>query len=318
MILKNITDKQDTWLVVVNPASGGGKVFRRFQEIEKAFTAHNINYDVHFTQKRSEATEIVKNGILIGGYRRIMGIGGDGTGNEVINGIFSQKEVPIEDIVYTMYAAGTGNDWVKMHQIPSDLTAFCAMILRGEMGQQDIGMIRFFDEKGEQQLKYFANAGGLGYDSFVVQSVEQTPIKMLPKKFAYFVHILKCLFAYKSERVRVLLDEEIIEDYFYTLNFGINKFAGAGMQLTPQAIKDDGLLALTLIRDIPVWKVVLYMTRLYSGAVAQIPEARLFNTQKIKIESLGNPIFCETDGEFIGPTPTEISIFEKQLNVIIP
>lgn len=316
--MKNITDKQNAWLVVVNPASGGGKVFRRFSDIEKAFVKHGIEYDVHFTQKRGDATDIVKNGILMGGYRRIMGIGGDGTGNEVINGIFSQKDVPIEDIVYTMYAAGTGNDWVKMHRIPNDLTAFCAMILRGGMEQQDIGMIRFLNEKGQPQLKYFANAGGLGYDSFVVQSVEQTPIKMLPKKFAYFVHILKCLFAYKSERVRVHFDEGILEDQFYTLNFGINKYAGAGMQLTPQAIKDDGLLALTLIRDIPVWKVVLYTTRLYSGAVAQIPEARLFNTKKIKIESLGSPIFCETDGEYIGPTPTEISIFEKQLNVLVP
>jgi diacylglycerol kinase family enzyme len=60
------------------------------------------------------------------------------------------------------------------------------------------------------------------------------------------------------------------------------------------------------------------MTRLYSGAIAQIPEARLFNTSKIKVESLGKPIFCEIDGEFVGPTPTEISIFEKKLNVVAP
>lgn len=316
--MENITDKQIPWLVVVNPASGGGKVFKRFQEIEKAFKTHGINYDVRFTQKRNEATNIVKNGILIEGYRRIMGIGGDGTGNEIINGIFNQTEVPIEDIVYTMYAAGTGNDWVKMHNIPNDLTAFCAMILRGRCQVQDIGVVHFVDNNGVKQQKYFANAGGLGYDSFVVQSVEQGSIRVLPKKFAYFFHILKCLFSYKSEHVRVLFDTGTIEGQFYTLNFGINKFAGAGMQLTPQAIKDDGLLALTLIRDIPRWKVVLYTTRLYSGAVAKIPEAVLLNTQKIKIESLGNPILCETDGELMGMTPAEISIFEKKLNVVVP
>ncbi len=187
MILKNNTIIKSEWLVVVNPTSGGGKVFRRFAEIEKAFAKHNIKYELRVTQKRGDATEIVKKAILTEGYRRIMGIGGDGTGNEVINGIFAQNDVPLEDIIYTMYAAGTGNDCVRMHDIPNDLSEFCRMILR-----------------------------------------------------------------------------------------------------------------------------------LYSGGVADIPEARLFKTKKIKVESLGNPIFCETDGEFIGPTPTEISIFKHKLRIVVP
>ena len=318
MILENNNYKKQVWLVVVNPASGGGKVFRRFQKIEQAFNTFGIPYDVRMTQKRGEATEIVKKAIVTEGYRRIIGVGGDGTGNEIVNGIMSQNEVALDDIVYTMYAAGTGNDWVKMHDIPTDLTAFCRMILRGHLAQQDIGVVHYFDKNGLGQKKYFANAGGLGYDSFVVQSVEKETRRWLPKKVAYFLHIFKCLFAYKSEVVRVSFDGQVVENQFYTINFGINKFAGAGMQLTPQAIKDDGLLALTLITDLPRWKVVFYTPRLYSGGVATVPEAQLVNTQKIKVESLGKPIFCETDGEFIGPTPTEISIFENKLWVVVP
>ncbi len=316
--MKNITEKQNIWLVLVNPASGGGKVFRRLTDIEKAFTTHGILYDVRLTQKAGDAVNIVKNGILTEGYRHIMGIGGDGTGNEIINGIFGQTAVPISDIVYTMYAGGTGNDWVRMHNIPNDLSAFCRMILRGALSQQDVGIVHFVDKNGEAQHKYFANAGGLGYDSFVVQSVEQAKNRIFPKKFAYFMHIIKCLFAYKSERMRVIFDGQTVEDQFYTLHFGINKYAGAGMQLTPHAVKDDGLLALTLIRELPRWKVLFYTARLYSGAVAKIPEASLFKTTKVKFESLGAPIFCETDGEFMGQTPTEISILGTRLNVVVP
>ncbi len=318
MILENNTNKKSTWLVIVNPASGGGKTFRRFAKIEKAFTSFGISYDVRFTQKRGEATEIVKKAIITEGYRRIIGIGGDGTGNEIINGIFNQTTVALNEIVYTMYAAGTGNDWVKMHKIPNDLSEFCRMILRGRLEYQDIGIVRFFDKNGQEKKQYFGNAGGLGYDSFVVKSVERDTKRLLPKKFTYFFHLVKCLFAYKAERVRVLFDEQVIEDQFYTLNFGINKFAGAGMLLTPQAVKNDGLLALTLIRNLPRWKVVFYTPRLYSGGVADIPEALLVKTKRIKVESLGNPIFCETDGEFIGPTPTEISIFEHKLWIAVP
>ncbi len=318
LILKNNKDTKDKWLVIVNPISGGGKTFRRFAEIEKAFTSYGIQYDTRFTKKRGDATAIVKKAIITEGYRRIMGIGGDGTGNEVINGIFSQNVVDLNEIIYTMYAAGTGNDWVKMHKIPNDLPKFCGMLLRGRLQQQDIGVVHFFDKNGNEKKKYFGNAGGLGYDSFVVRSVERNFKRLLPKKFTYFFHLVKCLFAYKAEPMRVLFDEQIIEDQFYTLNFGINKFAGAGMQLTPQAVKDDGLLALTLIRNLPRWKVIFYMPRLYSGGVASIPEARLVNTKKINVESLGNPIFCETDGEFVGQTPTEISIFEHKLNIVVP
>ncbi len=316
--MENKTDKKNAWLVIVNPASGGGKAFRRIAKIEKAFVSHNIEYDMRFTQKRGDATAIVKKAIVTEGYRHIMGIGGDGTGNEIINGIYSQTNVALNEIIYTMYAAGTGNDWVKMHEIPNDLDEFCRMILRGRLEDQDIGIVRFFDKNGQEKKKYFGNAGGLGYDSFVVQSVERDTKRLLPKKFAYFFHILKCLFAYKAERVRVLFDGQVIEDQFYTLNFGINKYAGAGMQLTPQAVKNDGLLALTLIRNLPRWKVLFYTPRLYSGGVGDIPEARLVNTKRIKVESLGNPIFCETDGEFIGPTPTDISIFEHKLWIVVP
>ncbi|MBL7815141.1 MAG: diacylglycerol kinase family lipid kinase [Saprospiraceae bacterium] len=305
------------WLIVINPTSGSGRAARQIPKIEKAFTDFDIPFTIRQTTKRGDATQIVKTAVGTEGYRNIIGIGGDGTCNEIINGLMNQTEVSLADIRYTMYAAGTGNDWVKMHNIPSDLKAFCQMILRGRYGYQDIGMVRYWDNEGEERRKYFANAGGLGYDSFVVQSVEGQTERWIPKKMAYFFHIFRCLMAYKSEMVRVVVDEQVIESQFYTLNFGINKFAGAGMQLTPQAIKDDGLLALTLIKNLPRWKVIYYTPRLYSGGVINVPEAQLFNAKSIKIEHVSSPIFCETDGEFIGATPVEISILEQKLTVVV-
>ena len=305
------------WLVVANPTSGGGKVARQWAKIEQALTENGIAFEARLTTKRREATDIVRRAIADEGFRRIIGVGGDGTCHEIVNGIFQQKTVETSAIQYTMFAAGTGNDWVKMHAIPSNLTEFCPILLRGRTETQDVGMIEFSDKNGVRQREFFANAGGLGYDSFVVQSVENDTQRLVPKRYSYFLHILKCLFRYKAERVRVSFHGQNVDDKFYTINFGINKFSGAGMQLTPQAVKNDGLLALTLIREIAWWKVILQTPRLYSGSVGKLREATLFNVKTVHVASLGVPIHVETDGEFLGATPVDISILENALTVVV-
>jgi YegS/Rv2252/BmrU family lipid kinase len=312
------TTNPDAWLIVANPASGGGKVRKRWAEIERKLTENGVNFTIHFTKKRGDATTIVKNALLTEGARNIIGLGGDGTLNEIINGIFQQTTVDPSSIRFTMYAAGTGNDWVKMHDIPSDLDAFIQMLKVGNTAWQDVGKVDYLDEKGKEQQHFFGNAGGVGYDSFVVQSVESAGKRYVPKKLAYFLHMVKCLYAYKAERVRIHHDGEVIEDSFYTINFGINKFSGAGMQLTPQAIKDDGLLGFTLIKDIPRWRVISYMPLLYLGTIEKARAVTLFQVKNIRIESLGKPIYCETDGELVGMSPTEISVLEKALRVVVP
>lgn len=313
------TTGQDTWLIVANPASGGGTVRKRWAEIERKLTENGIVFVAHFTKNRGDATQIVRNAICTEGVKNIIGIGGDGTLNEVVNGIFQQKSVDPSTVNFTMFAAGTGNDWVKMHKIPSNLDAFIKMLKAGKTALQDVGQVDYLDAEGRKQQHFFGNAGGLGYDSFVVQSVENDKSKRLfPKKMAYMLHMLKCLWSYKAERVRIHHDGQTVEDLFYTINFGINKFSGAGMQVTPQAIKDDGLLGFTLIRDISPWKVIAYMPLLYLGTIAKAREVTLFQVKNIKIESLGNPVFCETDGELVGMSPTEISVLERALRVVVP
>ncbi len=312
------TPSQNAWLIVANPASGGGKVRKRWAEIERKLTENGVLFTAHFTKKRGDATEIVKNALRTEGSQNIIGLGGDGTLNEIINGIFQQTAVPPSSIRFTMFAAGTGNDWVKMHAIPSNLDAFIEMIKAEKTAFQDIGQIDYLDAQGDKRQHYFGNAGGLGYDSYVVKSVESVRFRFFPKKMSYMLHMMKCLWSYKPERIRIHHDGETTEDLFYTINFGINKFSGAGMQVTPQAIKDDGLLGFTMIRDLPRWKVISYMPLLYTGSIGRAREVTLSQVKNIRIESLGAPVFCETDGELVGMSPTEISVLEKALRVVVP
>jgi YegS/Rv2252/BmrU family lipid kinase len=311
---------RETWLLIANPTSGGGKFRQNRAQIEQILQDLNLSYVLRVTEKGGDATRFAIEGISAG-HRKIIAIGGDGTGNEVINGIFKQKIVPTTEIMYTLLPVGTGNDWARNWKLPKNRILFFQMIQREKVGWQDIGIIRYTKQHDNQNTiseHFFANAGGAGYDAEVVHSVEFSK-RLISKKFSYFWHILKCLNHYKASKVRVTFDGETVIDKFYTINFGIHRCSGAGMQLTPHAIADDGLLALTLIRDLPRLSVLLHTPKLYLGTVAKIkPYTTLHQVKNIQIESLETPIRVETDGEFLGQTPLEIAILHKALKVIIP
>ncbi len=304
------------WLIIANPSSGKGHIQKVWRDIEQALLRKNIVFSMKQTSKSREATQFVRQAIDTEGYRKIIGIGGDGTMNEIVNGIFQQTTVPPNDIAFTMLPVGTGNDWAASYNITPNLDAWIEMILRGRIVRQDIGVIEYYEHKILKK-HYFANAGGLAYDAHVVQSVESNKRYIFGKKVSYFLHILKCLWDYEPEKVRVVFNNETIEDFFYTINLGINKTSGGGMKMAPQAVNDDGLMALTLIRNLPKWKVIWYTTRLYNGTIGEVTRyVSLHQTEQIKIDSLGKPIYCETDGELVCTTPVEINILKQALKIV--
>lgn len=311
------TTKKDTWFFIVNPTADSGRAKRRWQQMEILLAKHQIPYIAHLTTRRGDATEITRKAIENQGFTQIIAAGGDGTMNEVINGIFSQTTIETKDILFSMLPIGTGNDWVKSYNISRDLDAFCKILLRKKETKQDIGVIQYIENKSFKN-KYFANAGGIGYDAMVVRSVErESGQRLLPKKLSYAGHIFKCLWQFRPFRARIEIDNQVIDNRWYTLNLGIHRFSGAGMQLTPHAIGDDGLLALTLVRQLPKWLILRDIYVLYEGRIKNWNHAQLFQCKRFKIIPLDNmPLFVEADGEFLGEAPVEITVLHKALRVI--
>ena len=113
-------DCNDKWLVIVNPHAATGKGRRDWPVISKILTDEGFEFDTQLTEYQRHAIEIAKKGVVVGGYRKIISIGGDGTNNEVINGIFSQNLVSPSEIKMGVIPVGTGNDWTRMFGYPSD------------------------------------------------------------------------------------------------------------------------------------------------------------------------------------------------------
>ncbi len=309
-------NKLKEYCLIVNPAAGKRCVDEKWDTIRSLLEEHNFEYEAFFTKAKGDAIQLTKAAIKKG-YRKIIGVGGDGTNNEIINGILEQKMIPTQDIQYTLLPFGTGNDWIKTHKIPKSIAEWIPQIKNGKVVQQDIGLVNYH-ENNQAKSRYFCNVAGLAYDGFIAMVSEKYK-KRISNKIFYLFLIFRCLFQYSLKRARISFNNEVIEDYFYTINAGICRYSGGGMQIVPHAKPNDGLFALTLATSMSKFDVIKATPLFYNGKVGTHPKVTTSQTNKIKIESLEEEeTLLEVDGEFLGETPVEFSIIRNALTVIVP
>lgn len=304
-----------TWFLIINPKAGGGLDKNKIEIILNRLSSSQVKYDSCETEYPGHAIVLAKSAIQKG-YRKIIGIGGDGTNNEVVNGVLAQKEVLSTDITYCLLPVGTGNDWIKEHQIPIDLDKWIKMLNAGNEYIQDVGKVSYFINNKKEE-RYFANVAGMSYDAFVLKEMQSLKWT-IKNKLAYLIYGLYYVFKFKIPKASVTIDGERKEDYFYLINAGICRYSGGGMQLVPHAVPDDGKLALTLVGQLSKIGVLLNSWRFYNGRIAGHSKVNTFYVENIQINAIDEPILIEVDGELLGETPVEITLIKKALKIIIP
>ena len=305
------------WGIIVNLTAGGGAVKKQWPAIEAALKAGLPVGQVWFTEYPKHAIELVDVAIKAG-CRRLIAVGGDGTNHEVANGILMQQIVAPPEITYALLPVGTGNDWARTYQIPRGLKSWVEMVQEGKTRFQDAGKVEYRDKNEQNRTRYFVNVAGMAYDAFVVQYAES---RRSPGagRFYYLLMILWCLFRYRHVKSAVKHGNSRSEDYFYTINIGICRYSGGGIQMTPHALPDDGLLALTLAGRISKLGVLLATRRFYNGTISKHPKVSLFQTAALEVEAVGvMPVLLEADGEFLGQAPAKFSVVEKALCIVVP
>lgn len=309
----------EQWFVVVNPVSGNGTARRQWLEVAQLLTDHGFQFEMAYTTAKGDAIRLTSEAIAVRGFRKIIAFGGDGTGHEVINGIFSQHIVPTVEITYALIPCGTGNDWVREYGIPSDPKVWIPKIKTLKTIQQDIGYVEYMNLEGVRKERYFTNVAGMAYDGFVARASEAQK-RLMGNKLFYLFLVFKCLFDYTFSRVRLQFDgSEQLEGEFYTINVGVCRFSGGGMQIVPHALPSDGLLALTLAGKISKLGVLAATPKFYNGKIGQHPKVITRQISHLKVETLsGAPTLLELDGEFLGQTPLEIKVLSRALRVVVP
>lgn len=301
------------WYIIVNPAAGNGAAGRHWADLEQLLQELGFSYTVKFTERRRHAVRLVEDAVLRGG-RYILGVGGDGTNHEIANGILLQGVVPSTEITYGLLPVGTGNDWARSYGIPRSPRERLQRLLQGNTVLQDAGKVTYWRE-GREEERFFVNVAGMAYDAFIAQKLEH---HRMISPVQYLLMVARCLFAYTLTSARLSFGDQTVEDHFYTINIGICRYSGGGMQLVPHAVPDDGLLALTYARRLPKWEVLWQTPRFYNGTLLQHPKIGHAQTRELYVEHLGDiPTLLEADGEFLGHTPAVFTILERALRIAL-
>jgi YegS/Rv2252/BmrU family lipid kinase len=302
------------WLVIVNPNAGTRKAQRDWNEIFVLLGKANFKFDAFYTKGIGDATVIAREEIEAG-FRKIIVVGGDGTLNEVVNGIFTQKSVPSREIFLGIIPIGTGNDWARMYGIPSDYRKAVDVIRENHIKIQDAGVARY--SNGESEItRFFINAAGMGFDAEVVRKTNIDKQHGKGGFLIYLKNLIASLIGYHAQQIIIDVDGSQRTGSIFSLSIGICRFTGGGMIQAPDAMPDDGLLDLTIIRSISRLAVIRNIPRLFNGTIGKNPKVELLQGKTIDVYGESD-IYLEADGETLGHSPLHFSIIPLSVNMII-
>lgn len=249
------------------------------------------------------------------GFRHFIVIGGDGTLNEVVNGIFLQEEVSSKEFKLAMIPVGTGNDWCRSFEIPFKYKQAIKLIKKQKTRWQDVGLVQFYNSETPKH-RYFVNVAGMGYDAIVAAKTNKDKEQGKGGTFLYLKNLFTSLLFYKHTQTTLKVDQDqTYKNKTFSLSVGIGKYNGGGMKQLPHAEVNDGLFDVTLIKKLGKFTVLKEVKNLYDGSFIHHPKVETFRGKKLMIESLPQ-ISLEVDGESLGHSPFQFEIIPSSLQVV--
>jgi len=300
------------WFVIINPTSGNGTSKKKWPLIFNELKKQQIDFEYSFSEYKKHSYKLIQNAILQG-FTKFICIGGDGTLHNIVNGILSLNPIYISEIKIGIIAIGTGNDWVKNYNIPTNYKKAIEIIKNEHTIKQDIGKINL---TAENKIVYFNNLAGIGFDGYVVHKVHK--YKNLGS-LAYITGAIVSLTSYKKPMLEILFNNTKIKSKTLMLLIGICKYSGGGMQLTKNSNPTDGLFDITFITYFSLLEVLKNIQNLFNGKITNHTLVKNYKTSELKVNILDNQTtYIQADGELIGSGNFSVSILPKALNFIIP
>jgi YegS/Rv2252/BmrU family lipid kinase len=298
--------------VIVNPASNRGRTRKRWGEIREGLRHFIREFKYEFTEQPLHATDLAREAIK-DGTELVIGVGGDGTLNEIANGFYENRQMINPDAALGVVPAGTGCDLIKSLSIPAGLAGALRVLTDAPGVRMDVGKVSYRLQGGGVQERYFLNVADFGLGGEVVREVNERRLRR--KATSYVRCLVSTMVHYKNKRVRIRVDGEDLPDGEYLIGAIANgKIFGKGMKVAPDARLDDGLFDSVLVRGFRFFEFCRHGWKLMNGSHVTHPKVRVVRGRRVEAwPEEGENVLLELDGDLVGALPATFEIIPRNL-----
>jgi YegS/Rv2252/BmrU family lipid kinase len=290
---------------VINPVSGGGRASRLWPAVKDRFSRHGFQFEFALTSKRGDGVELARRAAL-DGWPLVVAVGGDGTVNEVVNGLV-EAETPA---TLGILNAGRGNDCRRNFNLPSRVPLALERLLAGRDVPIDVGLAEWPDGR----RRHFVMSLGAGFDAAVAARAERSRGS---GKAPYVRAILGTLRAYRPLPATIRVDERVHFSGPITAAVVANgPYYGQGMKIAPTADPHDGVLDLVVLCNLGRVELLRWLPTVYRGRHLANPKVSTARGRTVSIDAPA-PLPLHVDGEPCGETPVRVSIRPAALRLRI-
>jgi diacylglycerol kinase (ATP) len=299
--------------IILNPAAGNYNGQKAQPRIEQLLKQHNLGYDLTRTEHPGHGIELTKQAIKEG-YSVIVAAGGDGTTNEVVNGLMQCKLEGLSLPALGILCAGRGNDFPGSLGLPEDLEGGVETLMGGNTRVVDVGrVVGGLVPEG----RYFCSCVGVGFDAITTIEVHKLP--RWGGFLAFMVGVLKTVFLYNHAPLACIeYDGTTITQRSLLISIMNGRRLGGGFIMAPDSLPDDGLFDLCIAEQMSSFEVIKMIPHFTKGDQATQASIKTGRATRITITAQDGPLPAQTDGEIISVdgTKLEVEVLPKQLEVI--
>jgi YegS/Rv2252/BmrU family lipid kinase len=296
---------------LVNPASANGSTGRRWPELARRASAAGLEGATLFSERQGHLAELAREAAL-GGAELLVVVGGDGSVNEVANGLAGLGRQPEVAIV----PRGTGWDFSRTFGIPRKVDDAVQVALEGDLHTIDLGRASYRAWDGSEATASFANVASAGMSGAIAKRANETS-KALGGKASYLWATFAVFSGWEATEIEVAVDGERRTGRMFDVVVANGRFFGGGLEICPDAQPDDGLFDVLTIGDVTKRDLVQTMPKMYRGTHLPHPKAELLRGSSVTVTS-ETPLPIELDGEQPGTTPVTFEVAAAAFRLRVP
>lgn len=287
-------------VAVVNPKAANGATGRHWPRLAKLIGSALGQFTPVFTASCGDGTRLARQAIEQGA-ELVVSVGGDGTHNEVLNGLLDGKGLRNPDSRMAVVPAGTGGDLRRSLGLSESQRDVIGRLGEGRR-RVDVGRLEFTDDQGAPGARFFLNVSSCGVSGKVVEVVNSSG-KWLGGRLSFAIGSARALAGYRDQRIRLRLDGgEARELSITALAIANGQYFGGGMRVAPAAEMDDGLFDVTIWKGFTLADFILKSSSLYSGRHLELPGVESHRATRVEAESQ-ETVLIDLDGERPGRLP---------------